>query len=88
LHNIKINLKEAGNESDQSIIQAQGRKSCHVFVTREIKRRVTFKEWEFLQLLREKKLVHAFRQIVVTRVPAQIQDKENPKSSLPYTAKK
>jgi hypothetical protein len=54
LHNIKINLKEAGNESDQSIIQAQGRKSCHVFVTREIKRRVTFKEWEFLQLLREK----------------------------------
>jgi hypothetical protein len=83
-----MNLKEAGNESDQSIILAQGRKNCQVFVTREIKRRVTFKEWEFLQLLRGKKLVHVFRQTVVTRVPAQIQDKEKPKCSLPYTAKK
>jgi hypothetical protein len=61
LQNTKINLKETGNESDQSIILALGGKNYQVFVTKEIKRRVTFKEWEFLQLLREKQLVHAFR---------------------------
>jgi hypothetical protein len=37
LQNMKINLKEAGNESDRSIILAHGRNKCRVFVTKEIK---------------------------------------------------
>jgi hypothetical protein len=37
LRNMKINLKEAGNEGDRSIILAQGRNECRVFVTKEIK---------------------------------------------------
>jgi hypothetical protein len=37
LQNMKINLKEAGNESDRPIILAQGRNKCRVFVTKEIK---------------------------------------------------
>lgn len=37
LQNMKINLKEAGNETDRSITLAQGRNKCRVFVTKEIK---------------------------------------------------
>jgi len=37
LLNMKINLKEEGNESDRSIILAQGRNKCRAFVTKKIK---------------------------------------------------
>lgn len=57
MQNVEINLKEAaGNETDRSIILAQGRNKCRVLVKKEIRQTsVTFKVWEFLQLLREKK---------------------------------
>ena len=63
LQNVEINLTEAGNETDRPIILAQGRNKCRVLVTKEIRQTsVTFKVWEFLQLLRKKKkLVHASR---------------------------
>jgi hypothetical protein len=52
LQNIKINIKGAGNESDRSLILAHDRNKGRVFVTKETKLRVAFKEWKFLQLLR------------------------------------
>ena len=64
LQNIKINLKDAGNECDKSIILAQGRNNCRNFLTKETKLRVMIKEWEFLQLQRGKNLSTHFERLL------------------------
>jgi hypothetical protein len=83
MQNIKTNIKEAGNESDRSITLAHGRNKCRVFVTKETKRRVTFKEWEFLQLLSEKNWSTPFHRLLQPVCRYKYRINEIPKSSLP-----